>query len=185
MTSKQYIKHLTTAEKGIRGKDVPQESCARFIDGLCNVIAEKDTLIADQVTVIASKDADIARMNHTIKLLQRQLYGRRSKKLHPDDPNQLSLDFGEEQLQQPVSDEGLKEAEKHVSEAVDGVRKDADARRAREKERSASQLKGMTYRIPTGIPRKEPVRRYWTCHFARFSEKTLKTISSLEDFWKS
>ena len=131
MTSKQYIKHLTAVEKSIRGKDVPQESCARVIDGLCDVIA-------DQATIIASKDADIAKMNQTIKLLQRQLYGRRSEKLHPDDPNQLCFDFGEEQVQLPVSDEDLKEAEKHVADAVDGVRKDADARRAREKEKSAA-----------------------------------------------
>ena len=47
MTSKQYIKHLTAAEEGIRGKDVPQRSCASVIDGLCDVIAEKDTVIAD------------------------------------------------------------------------------------------------------------------------------------------
>ena len=160
MTSKQYIKHLTAAEKGIRGKDVPQKSCARVIDGLCDVIAEKDTLIAEKATVIASKDAAIAKMNQTIKLLQRQLYGRRSERLHPDDPSQLCFDFGEEQVQLPVSDEDLKEAEKHVADAVDGVRKDADARRAREKEKSARQRKGMTYRIPAGIPREEPVRHY-------------------------
>ena len=117
-------------------------------------------MIADQATVIASKDADIAKMNQTIKLLQRQLYGRRSEKLHPDDPNQLCFDFGEEQVQLPVSDEDLKEAEKHVSDAVDGMRKDADARRAREREMGARQRKGMTYRIPAGIPREEPVRHY-------------------------
>ena len=174
MTSKQYIKHLTAAERSIRGKDVPQKNCARVIDGLCDVvaakdaviaekdtvIAEKDALIADKDTVIASKDADIANMNQTIKRLQRQLYGRSSEKLHPDDPNWPRLDFGEEEVQLPVSDEELEEAEKHVSEAMDGVRKDADARRAREKERSARQRKGMTYRIPAGIPRKEPVRHY-------------------------
>ena len=133
MTSKQYIKRLTAAERDIRGKDVPQKSCARVIDGLCDVIAAKDatiaekdtvivdqaTVIADQATVIASKDADIAKMNQTIKLLQRQLYGRRSEKLHPDDPNWLRLDFGEEEVQLPVSDEELEEAEKHVSEAMD------------------------------------------------------------------
>ena len=41
--------------------------------------------------------------------------------------SQLCFDFGEEQMQLSVSDEELKEAEKHISEAVDGVRKDADA----------------------------------------------------------
>ena len=45
-------------------------------------------------------------------------------------------------------------------EAVDGVRKDADARRAREKKNSARQRKGMTYSIPAGIRREEPV-----CHY--------------------
>ena len=63
MTSKQYIKHLTAAERDIRGKDVPQESCAGVIDGLCDLIADLTTMIADKDTVIASKDADIAKMN--------------------------------------------------------------------------------------------------------------------------
>ena len=172
MTSKQYIKHLTAAERSIRGKDVPQKSCARVIDGLCDLISDLTAVIADKDTVIAAKDADIAKMNQTIKLFQRQLYGRRSEKLHPDDPNQLCFDFGEEQVQLPVSDEELKEAEKHVSDAVDGVRKDADARRAREKERSARQRKGMTYRIPAGIPRKEPV-----CHYPEgYTPETMTVI---------
>ena len=52
MTSKQYIKRLTAAEKGIRGKDVPQKSCARVIDGLCDVIASKDGAIAEKDTAI-------------------------------------------------------------------------------------------------------------------------------------
>ena len=166
MTSKQYIKRLTAAEGSIRGKDVPQKACPRVIDGLCGVIAAKeaaiaakDTLIADQATVIASKDADIEKLNHLVKQLQRQIYGRRSERLHPDDPNQLSLDFGEEQVL-PVSDEELKEAEQQVAGAMDGVRKDAEERRAAKKDRSARQRKGMTYRIPAGIPREEPVRHY-------------------------
>lgn len=63
MTSKQYIRHLTAADGGIRGKDVPQNVCASVIDGLCGVIAGKDAVIARKATVIASKDADIARLN--------------------------------------------------------------------------------------------------------------------------
>ena len=166
MTKKQYISQLTEAGQGIRGKDVLAKDCVGVIDGLCDVIAKKDTVIAkkdtviaEKDTVIAAKDADIARLNQTIKLLQRQLYGRRSEKLHPEDPNQLSLDFGEEQVL-PVSDEELKDAERQVSGAMDGVRKDAEARRAEKKERSARQRKGMTYRIPAGIPREEPVMHY-------------------------
>jgi len=117
MTKKQYISQLTQAEQGIRGKDVLEKDRAGVIDGLCEVIAEKDTVIAekdtkisDLSTVIAAKDADIDRLNRMVKMFQRQMYGRRSEKLHPEDPNQLSLDFGEE-LVLPVSDEELKKAE--------------------------------------------------------------------------
>ena len=173
MTRKQYISQLTQAEQGIRGKDVLAKDRVRVIDGLCDaivkkdtliaekdtLIAEKDTLIADQATVIASKDADIARLNRMVKMFQRQIYGRRSEKLYPEDPNQLSLDFGEEEVL-PVSDEQLKEAEQQVAGAMDGVRKDAEQRRAARKEKSARQRKGMTYRIPAGIPREEPVKHY-------------------------
>ena len=159
MTKKQYISQLTQAEQGIRGKDVLEKDRAGVIDGLCDVIAEKDTMIADLSTVIASKDADIARLNQMVKMFQRQIYGRRSEKLHPEDPNQLSLDFGEEEAL-PVSDEDLKQAEQQVSEAMDGVRKDAEARRSAGKEKSARQRKGMIYRIPAGIPREEPVKHY-------------------------
>ena len=173
MTKKQYISQLTQAEQGIRGKDVLEKYRAGVIDGLCDVIAKKDTVIADQATVIAdqatviadqatviaAKDADIARLNQMVKMFQRQIHGRRSEKLHPEDPNQLSLDFGEEQVL-PVSDEELKKAEEQVSDAMDGVRKDAESRRTAKKEKSTRQRKGMTYRIPAGIPREEPVMHY-------------------------
>ena len=162
MTRKQYISQLPQAEQGIRGKDVLVKDRAGVIDGLCKVIvkkdamiAEKDTKLADLGTLIAAKDADIARLNEMVKMFQRQIYGRRSEKLHPEDPSQLSLDFGEEQVL-PVSDEGLKEAEQQVSDAMDGVRKDAEERRAARKEKSARQRKGMTYRIPAGIPAGSP-----------------------------
>jgi transposase len=166
MTKKQYISQLTQAGRGIQGKDVLEKDRAGVIDGLCEVIAEKDTVIAekdtkiaDQAIIIDAKDADIARLNWIVKKLQRQIYGRRSEKLHPEDPNQLSLDFGEEQVL-PVSDDGLKQAEQQVSDAMYGVRKDAEARRAAKKEKSARQRKGMTYRVPVGIPREEPVKHY-------------------------
>lgn len=152
MTKKQYISQLTQAGQGMSGKDVLVGDRAVVIDGLCDVIAEKDT-------VIAAKDADIAKLSQTIKQLQRQIYGRRSERLHPDDPNRLTLDFGEEQVL-PVSDEELKNAERQVSDAVDGVRKDAEARRRARRERSAGSRKGMVYRIPTDIPRKDPIKHY-------------------------
>ena len=171
MTSKQYIKQLTAAERSIRGKDVPQESCARVIDGLCGVIADRDAVIADRDAVIAdrdaviadkdiliaSKDEDIRKLNHMVKQLQRQIYGRRSEKLHADDPNWLSLDFGEEQVL-PLSDEQLKAEEQRVEDTKADVHQDAEKRRTQKKARQSR--KGETYRIGADVPRKEPVRHY-------------------------
>ena len=171
MTSKQYIKQLTAAERSIRGKDVPQESCARVIDGLCGVIADRDAVIADKDILIASKDAviadkdiliaskdeDIRKLNHMVKQLQRQIYGRRSEKLHADDPNWLSLDFGEEQVL-PLSDEQLKAEEQRVEDTKADVHQDAEKRRTQKKARQSR--KGETYRIGADVPRKEPVRHY-------------------------
>ena len=164
MTSKQYIKRLTAAEGDIRGKDVPQKSCARVIDGLCAVIAGKDAVIAgkdaviaDKDVVIASKDELIAKLSQQVKLFQRQTYGRRSEKLHPEDPNQLSLDFGEEQVL-PLSDGQLEEEAGRVEETKAAVHKEADSRRARKK--AAQSRKGQTYRIGPEVPRQEPVEFY-------------------------
>ena len=157
MTSKQYIKRLTAAEKGIRGKDVPQKSCAKVIDGLCDVIAEKDTVIADQATVIASKDADIAKMGQKIKQLQRQLFGHRSEKFRPEDPNQLSLNFGGEQVL-PLSDEQLEEEARRVEGTKEAVHKEAENRRAQRK--AARSRKGQAYRIGPEVPRQQPVEFY-------------------------
>ena len=146
MTRKQYIKQLTQAERSIHGKDVPQKASAGVIDGLCDVIA-------DQRTVIASKDELIAKLNQQVKLFQRQIYGRRSEKLHPEDPSQLSLDFGEEQVL-PLSDELLKEEAKRVEATKAAVHKETDSRRAQKK--GAQSRKGQTYRIGPEVPRQEP-----------------------------
>ena len=48
MTKKQYISQLTQVGQGIRGKDVLEKDRAWVIDGLCDVIAKKDTLIAER-----------------------------------------------------------------------------------------------------------------------------------------
>ena len=73
MTKKQYISQLTQAEQGIRGKDVQENYPIRVIDGLCDVIAKKDTVIAEKDAFIATKDADIARLNEMVKMFQRQI----------------------------------------------------------------------------------------------------------------
>jgi transposase len=164
MTKKQYIQHLTQSERRIQGKDVPQKACAGVIDGLCAVIADrdaviadKDAVIADKDVVIASKDELIAKLSRQVSLFQRQIYGRRSERLHPEDPNQLSLDFGEEQVL-PLSDEQLKEEAVRVEDTKAAVHKEADSRRAQK--RSARTRKGQTYRIGPEVPRQDPVEFY-------------------------
>ena len=106
MTKNQYIQQLTQADRSIHGRDVPGKASAGVIDGLCDVIAEKDTVIADQMAVIASKDDALKKLNHELMWLRRKLFGHSSEKLHAEDPSQLSLDFGEEQVL-PLSDEQL------------------------------------------------------------------------------
>jgi transposase len=150
MTKKQYIQQLTQAERVIHGKDVPQKASAGVIDGLCDVIA-------DQRAVIASKDDLIAKLNQQVSLFQRQIYGRRSEKLHPEDPSQLSLDFGEEQVL-PLSDEQLEEEAVRVEDAKAGVHKEAENRRAQKK--TVQSRKGQTYRIGPEVPRQEPAEFY-------------------------
>ena len=157
MTSKQYIKRLTAAEGGIRGKDVPQKSRARVIDGLCGVVSDLTVKNAEKDILIAAKDDDIARLNQLVKQLQRQIYGRRSERLHPEDPNQLSLDFGEEQVL-PLSDRQLEDESKRVEDTKAAVHKEAENRRAQKK--AAQSRKGQTYRVGPEVPRQEPKEFY-------------------------
>ena len=150
MTSKQYIKHLTKAGSDIHGKDVPQKSCASVIDGLCAVIGEKDA-------VIAEKDAAMEKMNQRLLWLERKVFGRSSERLHPEDPNQLHLDFGEEEVL-PLSDEELDATEKRVRETSKDVHGEAERRRAARK--SSLSRKGETYRVGPEVPRLDPVEFY-------------------------
>ena len=150
MTKKQYIQQLTQAERIIHGKDVPQKASAGVIDGLCDVIA-------DQRAVIASKEELIAKLSQQVRLFQRQVYGSRSEKLHPEDPSQLSLDFGEEEVL-PLSDEQLKEESVRVEDAKAAVHGEAESRRAQK--RAALSRKGQSYRIGPEVPRQEPVEFY-------------------------
>ena len=150
MTKKQYIQQLTQAERIIHGKDVPQKASAGVIDGLCDVIA-------DQRAVIASKEELIAKLSQQVRLFQRQVYGSRSEKLHPEDPSQLSLDFGEEEVL-PLSDEQLKEESVRVEDAKAAVHGEAESRRVQK--RAALSRKGQSYRIGPEVPRQEPVEFY-------------------------
>ena len=157
MTGKQYINHLTGPERSVRGKDVPQKSCARVIDGLCDVIADQKAVIADKDIIIASKDDEIARLSRQIKLFQRHLFGRSSEKVQADDPSWPSLDFGGEQVL-PLSDDDLEAAGQHVEDTKADVHAEAEKRRSARKARRSR--KGTTYRIGPEIPRREPVLHY-------------------------
>ena len=157
MTKKQYIQQLTQAERIIHGKDVPQKASAGVIDGLCDVIAEKDAVIADRDAVIASKDELIAKLSQQVRLFQRQIYGSRSEKFHPEDPSQLSLDFGEDEVL-PLSDDQLKDEAVRVEDAKGAVHREAESRRAQK--RAALSRKGQSYRIGPEVPRQEPVEFY-------------------------
>ena len=157
MTKKQYIQQLTQAERVIHGKDVPQKASAGVIDGLCDVIADQRAVIADRDAVIASKDDLIAKLSQQVRLFQRQIYGRRSEKLHPEDPSLLSLDFGEEQVL-PLSDEQMKEEAVRVEDTKAAVHKEAENRRAQKK--TVQSRKGQTYRIGPEVPRQQPVEFY-------------------------
>ena len=177
MTKKQYISSLTNPKKDIHGKDVPQKYCANVIDGLCNVIADKDaiiadkdTIIADKDTIIAERDQQIAKMQQQILWLQRKVFGRSSERHHPDDPNQLSFDFGETEVVEIPTDDEIKETEDRVKETVSDVHASAEKRRGEKNERKSR--KGQTYTIPTGIPHMEPQKNYPE----GYSEETMTVI---------
>lgn len=176
MTRKQYISRLTSQEKELYGKDIPQKSAASVIDGLCDVIAKKnaaiankDTLIADKDTVLAERDKQIAELQHQIAQFQRMLFGHKSEKLHPEDPGQLTLDFGEEKVE-PLTTEELKDAESLVNSKIDDISGDATQRRTRDRKRASR--RGKEYRISDDIPRDEPTLFYPE----GFNEETMEVI---------
>ena len=164
MTKNQYIQQLTQADRSIHGRDVPGKASAGVIDGLCDVIAEKDTVIADQMAVIASKDDALKKLSHELMWLRRKLFGHSSEKLHAEDPSQLSLDFGEEQVL-PLSDEQLKEEAVRVEDTRAAVHREAESRCARKM--AAQSRKGQTPRCPArsllcSILRATTPRRWWS-----------------------
>lgn len=169
MTRKQYISRLTSQKKKLYGKDIPQKNAASVIDGLCDVIAGKDSVIADKDIVLGERDKQIAELQHQIAQFKRMLYGRKSEKLHPEDPAQLTLDFGEEKVL-PLTTEELKDAEDLVNSRIDNISDDATQRRSRAKK--AVSRKGKEYRISDDIPRDEP-----TLHYPEgYSEETMEII---------
>lgn len=150
MTKKQYISHLVSEKEPLLGKDIPQESRAVVIDGLREIISDKDILLAE-------RDKQIASLQKQNEYFKRMLFGRKSEKLHPDDPSQLTLDFGEETVM-PLTTEELKEAEDRVNSKLEEVRKNAEQRRSDKKTQSSR--KGKEYRIPSDIERDTPIFHY-------------------------
>lgn len=157
MTKAQYTQQLMQKESGIQGKDVPVMDCAGVIDNLCNVIVEKDIVIADQKTLIAAKDDAIAKLNQELMWYKRKMFGHSSEKLHQDDPNQLLIEFEGEKLM-PLTDSQLEEEAQRVEETKAEVHKEAESRRTQKK--AALSRKGQTYHIGPEVPRQTPVDFY-------------------------
>lgn len=162
MNRKQYISRLTSLEKELCGKDIPQKSAASVIDGLCDIIADKDI-------VLSERGKQIAELQHQIAQFQRMLFGRKSEKLHQEDPNQLTLDFGEEKVV-PLTTEEVKDAEELVNSKIDDISGNAAQRRNRD--RKSVSRKGKEYRISDDIPRDEPTLFYPE----GFNEETMEVI---------
>lgn len=162
MTKRQYISHLTSPEKSLCGKDIPAKSTAVVIDGLCDVIADKDTLLSE-------RDKQIAKMQEEMNWMRRKIFGRSSEKMHPEDPRQLSFDFGEEAVV-ALSPEELKETEDKVNSKIDEINNDASDRRTQKKQRESR--KGKEYRISSDIPRDEAKVTYPE----GYSDETMEVI---------
>ncbi len=156
MTKAQYTQQLMQKESGIQGKDVPQMDCAGVIDNLCNIIVEKDIVIADQKTLIAAKDDAIAKLNQELMWYKRKMFGRSSEKLHQDDPNQLLIDFEGDKLM-PLTDSQLEEEAQRV---VETKTEDKGAESRRTQKKAALSRKGQTYHIGPEVPRQTPVDFY-------------------------
>ncbi len=162
MTQKQYISQLISREKTFSGMDIPQASVPKVIDGLCEVIADKEAIISE-------RDRQIAKMHDEIIRLRRKIYGHSSEKLHPECPGQLSIDFGEKTVR-VLSPEELKDAEDKVNSQIDDIDRDATTRRTLKRQRSSR--KGKEYRISSDIPRDEPTLSYPK----GYSEETMEII---------
>lgn len=150
MTKEQYISYLTSPVRKLSGMDVPHGEAPVVIDGLCDVIVDRET-------VISERDRQIARLHDEIAWLRRMVFGRRSERIVPDDPRQLSFDFGEEVVVELSPDE-LRETEERGNSCIAAIDNDASVRRAHD--RRASSRKGTLYRIPRDIPRDEPTLFY-------------------------
>lgn len=130
MTKEPYISYLTSPVRKLSGMDVPHGEAPVVIDGLCDVIADGET-------VISERDRQIA-------WLRRMVFGRRSERIVPDDPRQLSFDFGEEVVVELSPDE-LRETEERVNSCIAAIDNDASVRSAHDKR--ASSRRGTLYRI--------------------------------------
>ena len=142
MTKEQYISYLTSPVRKLSGMDVPHGEAPVVIDGLCDVIADRET-------VISERDRQIARLHDEIAWLRRMVFGRRSERIVPDDPRQLSFDFGEEVVVELSPDE-LRETEERGNSCIAAIDNDASVRRAHD--RRASSRNGTLYRIPRDEP---------------------------------
>ena len=194
MTRQQYISNLTDSGKSTRGKDVPQECCASVIDGLCEVISDKDSIIADKDSIIADRDSiiadkdviiadkdiiiserekQIAEMQQQLIWYKRKVFGSMSEKHHPQepyDPNYPSFYEDEFGVVEVPTDDEIKETEEKVKDTISDVHSEAEKRRKEKNEHKSR--KGWTYSIPASIPRMEP-----NIHYPEgYSKETMQII---------
>ena len=77
-------------------------------------LADRDKVIEEKDKAIERKDAEIARLKALLEYAKRKLWGSMSEKRRvPDDPNQLTLDFGDTELTEAEKAD-LAQAEKEV-----------------------------------------------------------------------
>lgn len=82
-------------------------------------ITEKEKTITEKEKTITEKEKEILKLNEKLQYLMRKVWGSMSERRKtPEDPRQLSLDFGESDLT-----EEEKEAAKKAAEAVTAMRK--------------------------------------------------------------
>lgn len=138
MTQPELVSKLINKKDSICGKDIPQESRVEVIDDLKEYISDKDK--------------KIEKLTQQLLWLQRQVYGHKSEKSHPDDPSQLQIEFeGMTTVNASPTPEEIGRIEQTAKEVIEDLGREAEKRR-QEKKKAASR-KDCTYRIPDNIRR--------------------------------
>jgi transposase len=77
---------------------VSESSVEKVISQYLSLLKERDILIKEQDALIEKKDTLIEKLKNELLALRRKLYGHSSERFIKEDPNQLKLDFGGEEV---------------------------------------------------------------------------------------